>query len=389
VNAEAIASLEATAFATTIDSDLPVVVDRRMSWDATGFGAHAETSTGAPALTWFLAEGATGDPFSLFYLLHNPGPTESVAEVSYLRPGGLPPLVRTYRLPPNSRTTIFVDGQDPALANTDVSASIAASQPIIVERAMYLSGAQTFQAGSGSLGVTSPSTSWFFAEGATGPFFELFLLLANPGVDPVTATVRYATDAGLDLTKNYALPPRSRRTIWVDEETFPGLGQALANAAVSARVTASAPIVAERAMWWPGGQTWQEGHGSPGTTAAATRWILADGGVRGPRNVQTFVLIANTSDVDATVRVTVIPESGTPDAREFTVPGNRRFTVDVGATFPSLYTNRSLVEEERTGVIVESLGPTPAPIVVERAMYWDALGVTWAAGTNSVATPVP
>jgi hypothetical protein len=38
-------------------------------------------------------------------------------------------------------------------------------------------------------------------------------------------------------------------------------------------------------------------------------------------------------------------------------------------------------------VLIESLGTTPAQIVVEWAMYSnDAAGVTWAAGTNAVAT---
>jgi hypothetical protein len=37
-------------------------------------------------------------------------------------------------------------------------------------------------------------------------------------------------------------------------------------------------------------------------------------------------------------------------------------------------------------VVVESLGLPAAEIVVERAMYSDALGVHWAAGTNAVAT---
>ena len=40
----------------------------------------------------------------------------------------------------------------------------------------------------------------------------------------------------------------------------------------------------------------------------------------------------------------------------------------------------------RFGAIVESLGSTPAQIVVERAMYWDANGVIWAAGTDLLAT---
>jgi hypothetical protein len=40
----------------------------------------------------------------------------------------------------------------------------------------------------------------------------------------------------------------------------------------------------------------------------------------------------------------------------------------------------------RFGAFVESVGDTPAQIVVERAMYWDAVGQRWAAGTNALAT---
>jgi hypothetical protein len=46
-------------------------------------------------------------------------------------------------------------------------------------------------------------------------------------------------------------------------------------------------------------------------------------------------------------------------------------------------------DNKRYGIIVESLGGTPAQVVVERAMYSSANGVVWAAGTNSVATKLP
>jgi hypothetical protein len=36
--------------------------------------------------------------------------------------------------------------------------------------------------------------------------------------------------------------------------------------------------------------------------------------------------------------------------------------------------------------MVESVGPTPAQIVVERAIYENAGGVRWAAGSNALAT---
>jgi hypothetical protein len=32
--------------------------------------------------------------------------------------------------------------------------------------------------------------------------------------------------------------------------------------------------------------------------------------------------------------------------------------------------------------VIESLGASPAQIVVERAQYWNANGVSWAAGTK-------
>ena len=37
-------------------------------------------------------------------------------------------------------------------------------------------------------------------------------------------------------------------------------------------------------------------------------------------------------------------------------------------------------------MIVESVGGAPVQIVVERAMYSNAGGVRWAAGTNALAT---
>lgn len=58
---------------------------------------------------------------------------------------------------------------------------------------------------------------------------------------------------------------------------------------------------------------------------------------------------------------------------------NSRFNVAMTAMFPE-------TADRRYGVVVESVGGTPEQIVVERAMYANALGLTWAAGTNALAT---
>ncbi len=85
-----------------------------------------------------------------------------------------------------------------------------------------------------------------------------------------------------------------------------------------------------------------------------------------------------------TARVTLLFEDGTAAAKSFTLFGSSRLNVDVRREFPPAI-------DRRFGVVVDSLGGffiTPVPIVVERAMYSNARGVTWAAGTSAVAERV-
>ncbi len=110
VNAALVRSLTTAPFATLIESDFPVVVDRTVRWDATGYGAHAESAVEAAATTWYLAEGSTSGDFALFYLLQNPGDVAVSASVRFLRPAPQPPVTKTYAIAPHARLTIPVDG---------------------------------------------------------------------------------------------------------------------------------------------------------------------------------------------------------------------------------------------------------------------------------------
>ncbi len=369
-------------FSTVVEADASMIVDRTMTWDANGYGSHAETGIVAPSVIWYLAEGATHSGFNLFYLIQNPGATPAHIEVTYLLPAPAAPIVKTYTVAPDSRFNIWVDTQGPVLENTDVSAIIRSTNdvPVIVERAMYLDApGQLFGAGHESAGVTSPALTWFLAEGATGSFFDLFVLVANPNDAPANVTATYLLPDGSTVVKAYTVAARSRHNIWVDLED-----PRLADTAVSTTVasTNGIPIIVERAMWWAGGDQWYEGHNSPGTTRTAKKWALAEGEVGGARNLQTYILIANTSNYAGSARVTLYFEDGTTAADTFSLNPNSRFNVDVGTFFPGAV-------GRRFGAIVESIGTTPALIVVERAMYSDSGGRFWAAGTNAVATPIP
>jgi Tol biopolymer transport system component len=401
-----VAGLGQAEFSTVVESDEPIVADRLMRWDSTGYGTHLETALLAPSSTWYFAEGATHSGFSLFYLLQNPSPT-TVAQVrvTFLKPSAIGPgttIQRTYDVPPLTRMNVWVNLVDPALAATDVAAEIRVLNdvPILAERAMYRDaprfdpvtgvflGQQFFGAGHSSAGVPAPALEWFLAEGATGALFDEFLLLLNPTDDSSLVRITYylqtptARGGYTSFEENYVVQPKSRRTIWTDREQFSIIGNALENAefSVKATVTNDVPIVVERAMWWPGSSaTWWEAHSSVGVTQAGTRWALAEGELGMGVGAETYVLIANTSELDGQARLTVYFEDGTTRTVAMNVPSRRRVTVPIAVYFPE-------AANKRFGALVESLGASPASLVVERAMYSDAAGVHWAAGGAAPAS---
>ena len=63
---------------------------------------HNSAAVDAPALRWFLAEGATGGTFDEFVLIANPNASAATLRVSYLR-AGKAPLVKTYVAAARSR----------------------------------------------------------------------------------------------------------------------------------------------------------------------------------------------------------------------------------------------------------------------------------------------
>ncbi|MGH9159480.1 MAG: carboxypeptidase regulatory-like domain-containing protein, partial [Vicinamibacteraceae bacterium] len=313
VDPETFLPAEWVGFATAIEADQTLVTSRTMQWDGRHYGRHESAGVATPQTEWWFTEGATGT-FQLFYLLYNPSDAAAEVTATYYRGGEQPPVPRTYTVGPHTRRTVFVnvaaDGvtPDPELGETEVSAHIVSTNgvPIVAERALYLTtnDAQPLTAGTIAAAVTEPTTSWHFAEGATA-FFDLFLLLANPGTEPVDATVRYLLPTGEPIVRTYTLGPESRRTIWVDQEDA-----ALAETQVAISVQSETPILAERAMWWGANGTWDGGHVSTGATRPATRWGLAGVTLGGPDTAEAYVLIANPNAADAQATLTLITPDG-------------------------------------------------------------------------------
>ncbi len=377
-----------------------VVVERTMSF-GDGWGGHTGKALLAPARQWFLAEGAANGFFQTFILLTATGTVAPKVTVDFLLEDGQVVSIPADFPGAPGRLTVWANevcvpgpggsGCVRALAGKAFSTRITADQPITVERAMYFNrGGRTFEGGHAAAAVTSPATKWFVAEGATGPNFDTYLLIANPNAADTTATVRYLTPEG-SYTEQYVVGANSRLTLYVDHELARASGRDAVRVQmdVSAEVSAPQPIVVERAMYWFGAfQNWTDAHASAGVTTTGTSWALAEGQNGGPQGYKTFVLIANPSSAAATVRMRLLRENGRAvvTSADFTIPANSRFTCYAGQPGPCQDAFAQLQDGEMFGVQVDSINGTP--IVIERALYWDGGGESFGAGTNETGIRV-
>jgi hypothetical protein len=249
-------------------------------------------------------------------------------------------------------------------------------QPIIAERAMYLPGRRLFEGGHESAGVNAASKSWFLAEGATGSFFECFILMSNPNTTPANVTLTYLLPDGTTIPQNVVVPANSRKTINVEHD----VDTRLAAVDVSTTVTSDVGIVVERAMYWPDLSIgWREAHNSFGVTSSALRWGIADGRIGTGRDYQTYILLANPNPRPAEIEVKFLKPTFTVTKTYTLAPFSRR----------NIYANVD-VPELGTGVFGADIQVVNfQPIAVEKAMYWSTGGEVFAGGTGVTATRLP
>jgi hypothetical protein len=115
------------------------------------------------------------------------------------------------------------------------------------------------------------------------------------------------------------------------------------------------------------------------------RFGSAESEIGSLRRAQTYIEIANTSPTPgvATIHWLADGDVGSTATTTVPLPPNSRTNVSVTA---NMLPHSSNFGGCRFGAVIESNG---VDLVVERSMYWDVNGVTWAAGTNALATPIP
>ena len=232
-----LATGETSALVDTSASGVPIFVEWTIYWNSRR-GGHNAGGVEAPQTTRTSARARPATSSARSILLVNPNPSAVSVTVRLLSDDAAP-VDFPYTVGGNSRLTIPVNNL-PRFRSANFATVVTASQPVFVERAMYWLG---FQGGHDATAVASLSTVWRFAEGFTGGDFETYFLLANTTGASISSTLSFFTHSGAVITKTVPIGPNSRRTVRVRD--YPEL----VDAAFATTITASAPIVAERAMY--------------------------------------------------------------------------------------------------------------------------------------------
>jgi hypothetical protein len=325
-------------------------------------GVASDTLPAAPsgsAQTYY-AEGAEGF-FDYRVAVLNTATAETWLNVSYLREGSAP-VQRSYSVGAGRRMTISA-GDVPELSGSSFAAVIAAPPTVVTERTMRW----RMNGGDGAAGaraLTAPSTTWYLAEGNAG-FFDTYVLLANPSATATVATVDFLLDGGGVLRRQYPLAGNARYTIWTNK--IPELVMR----SFATTVTAPAPILVERAMYFSGPHgAFEGGHASAAVPAGAREWFLAEGSTGDW--FETFVLISNPNASAVTATIRYLTPTGVARTETRTLPPTSRTTILVDA-LPGLAATDVSCSVSATG-----------NIIVERSMYWPGVPGPWYGANNSV-----
>ncbi|MFH1140718.1 MAG: glycosyl hydrolase family 18 protein, partial [Chloroflexota bacterium] len=194
-----------------------------------------------------------------------------------------------------------------------------------------------WQAMNASLGFRT----WLLAEGCTSPPFQTWILIQNPNLAQVQATVTFMKEGGDTLVKEYRIGATSRFSVFANE--------VIPNAAFSTRVDSDLPVIVERAMYFG-----YDGHASAGVNAPSRVWYLPEGFTGG---MDTWILVMNPNPAPTTATISFLKEDGSVEKRTFQMNPSSRLNVFANQIVP--------------GTAFSTLVEADLPVVAERATYFN------------------
>lgn len=322
---------------------------------------HSSIGVNSTATTWYLAEGCTNGGFNTWVCTQNPGATDAEVKYTFMDGDGIN-QVENITVPAQSRYTIHVNNVTNMGGKWEVSTKIESTNamPIIVERAMY---GPDYNWAHCSIGVTSPATTWYLAEGSTGGTYETWLCIQNPNSTDAQLTLTYMNEDGETETGSLTVDGLSRETVHLNIAWDEQWG-------IATKIQSTNTVIVERAMYW---NDRDGGHCTVGITTPAVAWYLPEG--RTDTGYDTWICVQNPNVASAQVRLTFMDQSLTESTAQetVTIEGNERYTRKINDI-------TSMANKEGVATKVESLNLVG--IIAERSMYLSSGG-----GCCSIGAP--
>ena len=223
-----------------VTADVPVISQMTTYWS----GSAASTSTmgaAAPATTWYLAEGNTASwsGFETWVTVQNPSPTTAHVQVQFIG-DGVEQAGPTFSVPSMSHDTF--NAADSFPEHTHFATVVTSDTPIVAVQSKRWDDEHGFD---GTMGVTSPSSQWYFPVAQPHTGASSWIALQNVGDTSTTVTVEYMPQgtAGSETVK---LDPFGHEMI-----SLPDPGQSPGPIAVV--VNSAQPILAQQGSYWETG----------------------------------------------------------------------------------------------------------------------------------------
>jgi len=314
--------------------------------------------------TYYFAEGSTRPGFESYLCIANPGEEEAVVSISYMSGDGSQ-KEQSLAVPPASRATVHaasVLGSGDGDAH-DFGAVVTCTngQVIVAERPMYFdyrpSGPDTvidppsWTGGHCVMGAEAPASTWYFAEGYTGPGFEEWICVLNPGSEMTYLTLRFQTqEEGEKTLSGWGVAPHSRISLKVNDLLGPDYQCSLA-------LEATRPVVAERSMYFHHNmpqefvmQSWDSehftgaipynpetgGHCVIGATSLSNTFYFAEGTTRPGFDEYLTIQNPGTEPITVDALYQFAPGQDGDIEKSYVVEPGRRHTVDVASDLISI-----------------------------------------------------
>lgn len=227
-------------------------------------------------MSWYFGEGSTGEFWDTFLLLANPNGADATATVRYQLPSG-ESFSKDYTVPANRRMTVVVEGEDPRLAATPVAMSVAATQAIVAERAMWWPGPQAgenwWSEAHAALGATTTAGTWAVASGVNGGEAgdSTYLLVSNASDNAGEVNLTVVLDNQQVVTKSLAIRGQQRLTIDTTIDIPETQGHAFSVIVQGVSPLGELPLVVERSHYAsPNGLFWAAGDVTLATPVVVT-----------------------------------------------------------------------------------------------------------------------